>query len=328
MSDPHSRPAHPDSAPESDARAIHALVQGLIDYAGLFPPAKLAMAASVKNYHNYANSDHAWMLGRFILPVSRLGEFEHAAAGLLPASDDQDPWPLSVLIDGDLAADLKAISAFNARHARHNAGLAVIDAVEIKVPLTAGSPSAAFIDDSLDHIADDLYPFFELPAPDSTNADIRGCLAVLADADAAAKIRTGGLTPDAIPASRAVAEFILACAAADVPFKATAGLHHAVRAEHPLTYEPLCPHAVMHGFLNVFIAAAFAKAARADVATLQRILDQRDPLAFAWSDTRLTFENLSLGMDQIEDARHDFALSYGSCSFDEPVQELQALKLI
>lgn len=309
-------------------RPIHALVQGLIDYAGLFPPAKLNMASAARNYHAYVDGPHSWMLGRFIVPASRLTEFQTASRDLLPTSDEFEPWPLSVLLDGAIESDLKAIYAFNSQHAEPRQGLAVIDAVEIKVPLESGSPSAAFVDDTLDQIPDELFPFFELPAPVTSAVDIRGCLAILSDADAAAKLRTGGVTPDAIPPAAAIAEFIHACAAADVPFKATAGLHHAVRNEFPLTYEPLCPRAMMHGFLNVFVASVLAKTARADVHTLTQVLEERSAEAFAFTESRLTYRAHSAGMDQIEDARHGFALSYGSCSFDEPVAELVQLNLL
>jgi hypothetical protein len=316
-------------ASTQQARPIHALMQGLIDYAGLFPPAKLDMPAAVRNYDHYLQSQHAWMLGRFILPVSRLEEFRKASASVLPRNGDEDePWPLSVLIDGELDENLDAIYAFNREHADESSGLAVIDAVEIKVPLENGSPLAQFVDDTLDRVPDELFPFFELPAPGIAGADIRGCLAVLSDADAAAKLRTGGVTADSVPPAKNIAEFILACAGADVPFKATAGLHHAIRAEHGLTYEPNCPRSIMHGFLNVFIAAALAKQSRISADTLARVLEERDPKAFSFSDTRLTWRDHALGMDQLEDARHGFALSYGSCSFEEPTQELTTLGLI
>lgn len=311
-----------------EARPIHALMQGLIDYAGLFPPAKLSMKASVEAYDRYLKGPHAWMLGRFIVGVSKLEEFRASAREVLPRSDEDDAWPISVLIDGDLDADLDAVYAFNKEHANPRNGLAVIDAIEMKVPLEGGSPSARFVDESLDKVPDELFPFFELPAPGVGGADIRGCIAVLSDTDAAAKLRTGGITPDAIPTSQSVAEFLVACASADVPVKLTAGLHHAVRAEYPLTYEPDCARGVMHGFLNVFVSAVLAKAARADAASLVRVLEERDAGVFTFSDTRLTWRDLSVGMDQIEDARHGFALSYGSCSFDEPVQELGQLKLV
>ena len=84
-------------------------------------------------------------------------------------------------------------------------------------------------------------------------------LAVLSAAGARAKVRTGGVTEGAFPASHALARFIQSCADAGVPFKATAGLHHPLRGEYRLTYEPGSPHGMMFGFLNVFLAAAFAR---------------------------------------------------------------------
>lgn len=318
-------------AGEDDAplRAIHALAGGLVDYAGLFPPAKLGMPAAVKNYGQYASGPHAWMLGRFITPVSRLKELEQAAAGHLPTSDDKFPWPLSVLIDGDLDENLDEIFAFNDRHSHAKAGLAVVDAVEIKVP-GPGTAGAEFIDQALESMPEELYPFFEIPLVDPKGGpvDVRGLTAALSGADAGAKVRTGGVTPDAIPQARAVAEFLLACKLADVPFKATAGLHHAVRAVHPLTYEPGCPTGLMHGFLNVFIAAAFVWHGLSDPARVTRILELTKPGELGISDAGVRLGNNTLDVEMLQDARENFALSYGSCSFDEPVQELLALKLI
>lgn len=312
-------------------RAIHALMSGLIDYAGLFPPAKLPMAQCVENYAKYLASPESWMLGRFIMPVSRIEEFRKAAASLLPKRiDDEDPsqapWPISALSDGDLDEDLDAIFSFNGEHAEPRNGLAVIDAVEIKVPPTSDAdpaPSVDFIENALDIMAEGVYPFFELPL----GTDLRGPIAALAGADAAAKVRTGGVTPEAIPCSHRVAEFIVACAQADVPFKATAGLHHAVRAEFNLTYEKGCPRAVMHGFLNVFVAAAMIREYRLVAEEAARILDEIDPRAFKIDEGSIAWGPGRLETEQVERARELFALSYGSCSFDEPVEELRALGL-
>ena len=324
----------PPSSPADDAHAIHALASGLIDYAGLFPPATLSMPDAVAAYAKHLASDDAWMLGRFILPVSRLAEFDAAAGLILPREHDDEPWPISALVDGELDRDIDRIFAFNNAHARPGAGLAVIDAVEIKVPESTAreGPSPDFIDLALDTIPEGLYPFFELPLisakPGAGSPDLRGCLAALAGSDAAAKIRTGGITPDAIPPARAIAEFLCAAAAGDVPFKATAGLHHALRAEHPLTYEPGCPRAVMHGFLNVFVAAAAAFAERIDAGVATGILEDSDPRTFEFSERSIAHRRRSLDVSQIERARTEFALSYGSCSFQEPTDELRRLGLI
>jgi hypothetical protein len=142
-----------------------------------------------------------------------------------------------------------------------------------------------------------------------------------------AKVRTGGLTEDAIPAPARVAEFLCRAAALRLPFKATAGLHHPLRCRKPLTYALDSPQAAMHGFLNVFAAAAFAWHGM-DCKSLAALLEECDlhalkflPEALCWRGSRLT-------VDQIRSARRYFAHSFGSCSFEEPVTELRELGLL
>jgi hypothetical protein len=139
-----------------------------------------------------------------------------------------------------------------------------------------------------------------------------------------AKVRTGGVSPAAIPSVAEVAEFIRAAAARGLAFKATAGLHHPVRAEQALTYEPDAPRAVMHGFLNVFLAACFAHHGERN---LEPILAETDPAAFRFTD-RAHWRDRSLDVDQVRAARTRFAHAFGSCSFDEPVRDLEALGLL
>ncbi len=139
-----------------------------------------------------------------------------------------------------------------------------------------------------------------------------------------AKIRTGGVKPEAIPEPETVAAFILGCAQRKLPFKATAGLHHPIRAVYPLTYEADAPKATMHGFLNLLLAAAFAWHGDKNI---EAILSETDPASFLFDD-RAHWQNKSLSIDEIRDARTNFVHSVGSCSFDEPVHELQALGLL
>lgn len=138
-----------------------------------------------------------------------------------------------------------------------------------------------------------------------------------------AKIRTGGLKAEAIPASIDVARFILACAERRLAFKATAGLHHPIRAEQALTYEAHAPRAVMHGFLNVLLASALAWHGEKQI---EPIIAETDATAFKF-DERAHWRHLSLDLAQIREARRDFMHSVGSCSFEEPVQDLTALGL-
>lgn len=142
-----------------------------------------------------------------------------------------------------------------------------------------------------------------------------------------AKVRTGGLTPDAIPLSPLVADFLCAAAARRIPFKATAGLHHPVRRVRPLTYALDSPQATMHGFLNVFVAAAFAWHG-ADRDTVLEVIDEPSPTAFEFLQEELHWRGRRLTTAQVQAARRDFAHSFGSCSFEEPVSDLRELELL
>ena len=136
-----------------------------------------------------------------------------------------------------------------------------------------------------------------------------------------AKVRTRGGTAEAIPSVEMIAEFITQCADRRLPFKATAGLHHPIRSTRSLTYKNGASEAVMHGFVNVMMAAAFAwRGERKLVA----ILGERDPQAFRFGD-RAQWKGHSLDLTEIEDARQNFMHSFGSCSFEEPVQDLKGL---
>ena len=168
-----------------------------------------------------------------------------------------------------------------------------------------------------------LAAFVEVPL----DTDRGALLAVLKARGARAKVRTGGVVPEAIPGPPGLARFVAACAAAGVPFKATAGLHHPVRAEHALTYEPGAPRAAMHGFVNVFAAAALARSGAA-LAELEALLSEGKPSAFRFEPDGLRWRGRLLPADALGRARREFALSFGSCSFAEPVADLRTLGVI
>jgi hypothetical protein len=128
-----------------------------------------------------------------------------------------------------------------------------------------------------------------------------------------------------VPSSEELARFLLA-ARDRVAFKATAGLHHALRSVRPLTYESGCDTDLMHGFLNVFTAAAFAflKEDR----YVPSILEERDARGFEFGDARLAWHGREVTREQIQRVRDTFLLSFGSCSFEEPIAELRELQLL
>jgi hypothetical protein len=284
-----------------------------VDYAGLFPPASLSMEGAVSEYAARRRSAEAWMLGRFILPASRLSELLEAARAHLPERASVEPWALSALLGADVHGDSALVASFNTRHA----GRAVVYAVELKA---SGKDDAAA---ALDALPAGPSAFVEM----SLDGDLGSVLPLLRQRGARAKVRTGGVVPEAIPATSDLARFIAACAEAGVAFKATAGLHHPIRAERALTYVKDSPRAVMHGFLNVFAAAAFART-KATPADLEAVLAEEDPNAFRLDDEALAWRHLHVPTDAIAAARQGFATSFGSCSFGEPVADLEALGIL
>jgi hypothetical protein len=145
--------------------------------------------------------------------------------------------------------------------------------------------------------------------------------------DAYAKVRTGGLTPEAIPSSADLAAFLCAAAARRLPFKATAGLHHPMRSIRALTYAGDSPSAPMHGFLNVFCGAALAYHGM-EQGHVTELLEETDPAALEFSGTEFAWRGHRLSASQIHSARREFAHSFGSCSFEEPVSDLRELGLL
>ncbi|MBV9496978.1 MAG: hypothetical protein JOZ54_22250 [Acidobacteria bacterium] len=133
-----------------------------------------------------------------------------------------------------------------------------------------------------------------------------------------AKIRTGGVTADAFPNAKAIADFIRACAERGVAFKATAGLHHPVRCVKPLTYDADAPRGTMHGFVNVFLAAALPGLA-------EEILLDDDPRSFSFEDDAASWRGNRVATETLRELRQTFAISFGSCSFEEPVADLKEL---
>ncbi|MFG0283858.1 MAG: hypothetical protein ACF8R7_05505 [Phycisphaerales bacterium JB039] len=307
------------------AQSLRSLCEGLIDYAGLFPPAQLDMQRAVENYARYAMGEHRWMLGRFICPASRLAELTDRARALMPGTwatsgyreyaDNLEPWRISAIVDMPLPDAIEAMLAFNRAHASEDQGLAGVDALEMK------APAPGQIDDTLDAIPDGIFAWLEIPAA----GDFRGVVAAIAGSEAGAKIRCGGVTPDAIPPAERIASFVAACSAAKVPFKATAGLHHPVRAEQPLTYEQRPPRAVMHGFVNVFVGAALLEAGEVDEAGLTEILQDTSVDSFLFDEDAAHWRNRSVSAGTLAEIRRAFATGYGSCSFEEPVADMQRL---
>lgn len=300
--------------------AARRLLDHLVDYAGLFPPAALAMPEAVARFAAAREGRDAWMLARFVVPAGRLSEL--AAARARAAAGAGSDWELSVLIGEEAGGDVRRVTA--AAGECLAAGLRVAS-VEVRAGTAA----------EVERLAGALPAGVEWWFEASPGASLGSTLGAIAAAGGGAKIRLGGVTPAAFPTSRDVAGAVLACARAGVRFKATAGLHHAVRGRFRVTYADDSPQATMHGFLNLFLASALARALARErhpepeaETMVAALLDESDPGAFHWDDEAVRWRSRVFDAASIADMRAAFARSFGSCSFDEPVADLRRLGLL
>jgi len=319
-----------------------ALFSGIVDYAGLFPPAKLAMDTVVGHYARYRGGPRAWMLGRLIIPTGRFDEFADALAAARPKIDE--PWHLSALgTGGDDADDFpdsvrRDVAAINRLGAR-TGGAIIVDAYEKRLPVSmvggAGrSPLADRVMAAMDALLTGgvvpISAVFEIGFAENWPERVPVVVAALADAgmrvrerfcadaNVAAKIRTGGVRAAMFPSCEQVAGFIGACRTSHVAFKATAGLHHPFRHFD----EVLQTH--MHGFVNVLAAAGLAWRDGLDDTVLADILADQTVSHFALDDNGLVWRGRRVPVEGFGAMRASAMLGFGSCSFGEPVEDLIA----
>lgn len=291
------------------ASSLSVLLAEIVDYAGLFPPAKLSMKEAILNYAKYKQGPYSWMLSRFIVPSSRLEEFVREAEIVI---DRNDPWQISLILDEDVEASIEKAYRLN------QSGLLRCEVFETKVT------SIWAIEELSGMIPLDFVTYFEIPIDEN----LTDLVASLALHKQRAKIRTGGVTENSFPTSEQVIKFMRACLAANVPFKATAGLHHPFRSRYPLTYEPNAPLSMMFGFLNVFVAAAFARES-VKPSILRQILEEEEPSNFIFADDGIYWrKDYFVDNWHLKELRKKAIISFGSCSFEEPVEDLRKLKLI
>ncbi len=303
------------------------LLDGLFDYAGLFPPASLPLSEVVERFAAYRRGPAAWMLGRLVIPIDVHPALDEAAA-TLPDAAFARPWRLSVLGSGSVEDDRQTLADIaDTRHA--DDGRLRVDSVEVRVatPLDVRRARA---------LSSDGWPVYCEPV---TTADDDALLDAIAIAGLRVKLRAGGPSASDIPPADAVARTLAGCVQRGISLKATAGLHHAVTGEHPLTHASDAPRATMLGYLNLLVAAGVAEAAGAAavrapevVAALARLLTLTSPpvisaggvLEWLGSDGPLTEGRLC----DIAASARALVRGIGTCWFEEPAAEAQALHLV
>jgi hypothetical protein len=296
-------------------RALRTLLSGVIDYAGLFPPAKLDVPAAVDNYLRYAHGHQKWIMSRFVCSSGKLPELarelaEHPEEPFVPVtvigqvSHDRKTW------EHALTHDSEAMNRFLKEVENH----AEIEAFEIRVPDHEHLESYVRDLKGFDNV--DVY--VELPWA----AAMSDSLGLLAESQwLRAKGRTGGLEPSAFPSGELLAGFLQQCSHLDVPFKLTAGLHH------PLPQHDKASGGEMHGFLNIAVAMALIFEHELTRGEIEGVLAEKSSSAFAFTDDEISYKDMKASLDDAVEARELF-VSYGSCSIDEPIEDLQKMGLL
>jgi len=295
--------------------ALRTLLEGVIDYAGLFPPAKLTMEDAVAGYVAYRGGPEQWILSRFVCPAARLNDFQVQLERLPNAPSV----PMSVLgtsgpdidtFESALEADAKAMTAFeNAMGDR-----APILGFEVKLPRPQDADKVIRDLKSFDHV--DV--FLEV----GLGEGMEESLAAIAETEwMAAKGRSGGVEPSQIPSSLALGAFLKQAIDLDLEFKLTAGLHD------PIRHFDERVGAELHGYLNCLMACAIHLDHDLSVDEIATILDAKDEAVMRAEDSALYWGNVRVELDAVDDLRTRF-LGFGSCSVLEPLEGLEKMGLM
>jgi hypothetical protein len=319
--------------------SLRALLAGIIDYAGLFPPARLPLEQAIGNYGRYRRQANSWMLGRFICPAGRLTDLAKFHDELF---SEGPPFAFSLLGTGAAAhaefltsmrADLQAIAAFRTRHGSR----ITADAFEVRLTpeLQTRSDFARLLHDLAVLFGAQappvLTPFYEISLGADWVEAMTAVVAAMSDAGLSKvqqtpgsgapgfKLRCGGLEPSAFPSPEQVASALTLCRDCGVPFKGTAGLHHPMRHFDRELQVP------MHGFINVFAAGVLAHARKLGVEQVREIIADENAENFVCEEETFGWKGLRATTKEIAAARRQMVISFGSCSFEEPVDDLRAL---
>lgn len=300
--------------------SLRALLTGAVDYAGLFPPASLPLDRALANHADYGRTPDSWMLGAFVLPLAKFDE----APAVMRGFDVEHRLQISALGSKTetpaefITAAGRAAATIREMGAQYGAFVSVS---QLEMPL-ATRPGAS-ISEAYEALADVAVPvFWEAPADEAERT-----IVALAEnrRDSAAtrfgfKLRTGGVVATAFPSSIQISRALLAAIEHDVPIKFTAGLHHPVRQFHSSV------QGMMHGFLNVLGAGVLAAEHGWDRLQIAAMLDDEDPTKFSCDDDSFSWREWQVSTERIRQHRA-LVTSFGSCSFDEPREDLRALNL-
>ena len=299
--------------------SLETLLAKSIDYAGMFPPCSLALEPALQNHAQYVRSSEAWMLNTFVLLIEQFD----AAKQLLFLFDPAHPLRVAALgpktANADAFLDGLEDTDVAIRSLSSNVDLVSISHLEMLLPHDV---DIGLLNEARSIIGN-LPVFWEAP-PDRAEQTIGLLAEHNSDDDAATfgyKLRTGGVTPDAFPTSAQIASALVRPATHQLPIKFTAGLHHPIRQFRDEVKTK------MHGFLNVLGAAVLAAEHRWDAKQAATMLEDENAASFSFGEDFFAWREWKIDVERLR-YRRRFVASFGSCSFDEPRDDLRALGLL
>jgi len=300
--------------------SLETLLAKSIDYAGMFPPCNLALDPALQNQANYVRSPEVWMLNTFVLPIKQFD----AVKQLLSLFDLGHPLRVAALGPRTANADafldaLKEADTGIRALARYDVDLISISHLEMFLPDDA---DLTLLKEAR-WIIGDLPVFWEAP-PDRAEQTAALLAEHNSDEDGATfgyKLRTGGVTANAFPTSAQIAAALVTPATHQLPIKFTAGLHHPLRQFRDEVKTK------MHGFVNVLGAAVLAAEHRWDAKQAATMLEDENAASFSFGEDSFAWREWKIDVERLR-YRRQFVASFGSCSFDEPRDDLRALRLL
>lgn len=326
--------------------SLRPFLSGIIDYAGLYPPSELPLEEAFRKYLSHTEQKEAWMLSKFVVGSGLLSDLI-----TLIDSEKESPSPFKITLVGSASDDLDSfkklidntVVAINNAHSSTSKSIK-ISALEIKIPLTClqkgSSPDLqAAIEYAVQSMAkSETLPyqiFFEVPGFEFNIAHAQNLIQGIQTHNewlesnekenycfSGFKIRCGGVEAFQFPPTHYLAEAITFSRKNDVPLKFTAGLHHPIRHYNDSVSTK------MHGFLNVFGASILSYAKQLTEAELLEILNDEHASNFSFDESEFSWKGQSVSFEELHMLRNLSVTSFGSCSFDEPVEDLQKLKLL
>jgi len=299
--------------------SLETLLAKSIDYAGMFPPCSLALEPAFQNHAQYVRSSEAWMLNAFVLSIEQFD----AAKQLLSLFDPAHPLRVAALGPKTANADafLEALEDTDVaiRSLSSNVDLVSISQLEMFLPQDV---DVGLLKEARS-IVGNLPVFWEAP-PERAEQIIALLAEHNSNEESAAfgyKLRTGGVTANAFPTSSQIAAALVTPATHQLPIKFTAGLHHPIRQFRDEVKTK------MHGFLNVLGAATLAAEHRWDARQAAIMLEDESVDSFSFEKDFFSWRGWKIDIERLR-YRRRFVASFGSCSFDEPREDLRALRLL